>query len=223
MAEPEKKLATAARNRKSYPLGNRAGQAGVKLTFKSTFDVEASSVPARFRKSLKVIKMYMQKTYKMLDNIVKSIKQMKHPTLAFPAKPTKATCVNENNVFYEDEYEMVKFTWKEEYKATLYKKEKYKENMSNARALISAQCSPELKNKFKGTSGYDLRKKDNDEVALLMMIRSYCCQFDTLNDMYMSIVGAIKNLLYFFQKKTHANADHHEDFMAMVEVIEEYG
>jgi hypothetical protein len=39
----------------------------------------------------------------------------------------------------------------------------------------------------------------------------------------MSIVGAIKNLLYFFQKPTQPNSDYHEDFMAMVEVIEEYG
>jgi hypothetical protein len=39
----------------------------------------------------------------------------------------------------------------------------------------------------------------------------------------MAIVGAIKNLLYFFQKPTQANSDYHKDFMAMVEVIEEYG
>jgi hypothetical protein len=75
---------------------------------------------------------------------------------------------------------------------------------------------------LKGTSGYDASKKDNYVVALLMMIRSYCYQFDTLNDEYMLIVGAIKNLLYFFQKTTQANTDYHKDFMAMVEVIEEY-
>ena len=45
----------------------------------------------------------------------------------------------------------------------------------------------------------------------------------TLNDEYMSIVGAIKNLLYLFQKPTQTNLDYHEDFTAMVEVIEEYG
>ncbi len=89
--------------------------------------------------------------------------------------------------------------------------------------MIYDQCSPELKNKLKGMSGYDTSKKDNDVVALLMMIRSYCCQFDTLIDEYMSIVGAIKNLLYFFQKTMQANADYHKDFMAMVEVIEEFG
>ncbi len=146
MVEPEKKPATAARNRKSYWFGNRAGQAGAKLTFKSkvteleedTFNVGTSSDPARFSKSLKSIKTYKQKTYKMPNDIVKSIQQMKRPTLAFPAnaKPTKATCVDENNLFNEDKYEMAKFTWKEEYKATLYGKEKYTENKSNMWALI---------------------------------------------------------------------------------------
>ncbi len=58
---------------------------------------------------------------------------------------------------------------------------------------------------------------------LLMMIFGYCCQFDLLNDEYMAITAAIKNLLYFFQKTEQSNADYHEDFMAMLEVIEEYG
>jgi hypothetical protein len=195
MAEPEKKPATAARNRKSYRFGNRARQAGAKSTFKSKvtkleedkFDVEASSDPTRFSKSLKAIKMYIQKTYKMPDNIVKSIQQMKRPTLVFPAKPMKATCVDENNIFDKDEYEMAQFTWKEEYKATLYKKEKYKENKANAWALIYDQCSLELKNMVKGRSRYDASKKDNDVVALLMMIRSYCCQFNTLKSTCQSL------------------------------------
>jgi hypothetical protein len=99
MAEHEKKPATAARNRKSYRFGNRAGQAGAKSTFKSkvtkleedTFDVGASSDPARFNKSLKAIKTYIQKTYKVPENIVKSIQKMKRPTLVFHAKSRKAT------------------------------------------------------------------------------------------------------------------------------------
>jgi hypothetical protein len=39
------------------------------------------------------------------------------------------------------------------------------------------------------------------------MIQGYCCQFDSLNDEYMSIVGAVKNLLYFFQKPIQSNSD----------------
>jgi hypothetical protein len=75
MAEQEKK-----------PAGNRAGQSGPKI-FKSnvigleedTFDVGASSDPAKFSKSLK--SNYIQKTYKMPDDIAKAIQQMKRPTL----------------------------------------------------------------------------------------------------------------------------------------------
>ena len=54
------------------------------------------------------------------------------------------------------------------------------------------------------------------------MIRGYCCQFDLLSNEYMAIVAAIKNLFYFFQKAEQSNANYHEDFMAMLEVIEEY-
>jgi hypothetical protein len=38
----------------------------------------------------------------------------------------------------------------------------------------------------------------------------------------MGLVGAFKNLLYFFQKPTQSNSDYHEDFLALVKVIEEY-
>jgi len=39
----------------------------------------------------------------------------------------------------------------------------------------------------------------------------------------MAIVAAIKNMFYFFQKAEQCNADYHENFMAMLEVIEECG
>ncbi len=55
------------------------------------------------------------------------------------------------------------------------------------------------------------------------MIRGYCCQFDLLSNKYMAIVAAIKHLFYFFQKDNKSNADYHEDFIAMLEVIQEYG
>ena len=85
------------------------------------------------------------------------------------------------------------------------------------------QCLPELKNKLDGTQGYDTAKNANNVAKLLMMIRGYCCQFNLLSDKYMAILAAIKNLLYFFQKVEQSNADYHKDFMAMLEVIEEYG
>ncbi len=72
------------------------------------------------------------------------------------------------------------------------------------------QCSNELRVKLEGTSGYELCKKENNVIALLTMIREYCCQFDAFNDEYVAIVTAIKNLLYFFQKATQTNSDYHK-------------
>ena len=74
-----------AERRKNHRFGNRAGRSGQKSTYKSkvirleedTFDVGASSDPAKFSKLLKSIKNYIQKTYKMPDDIVKAIQHMK--------------------------------------------------------------------------------------------------------------------------------------------------
>ena len=74
--------------------------------------------------------------------------------------------------------------------------DKYKGDESNAWALIYDQCSPELKNKLKGTEGYDGAKSTNNVAKPLTMICGYCCQFDLLSNEYMAIVAAIKNLFY---------------------------
>jgi hypothetical protein len=132
MAEQEKKQAIAAR-RKNNQFGNRAGQSTQKSTYKSKdigleedmFDVGAPSNPAKFSKSLKSIKNYIQKSYKMPDNIMKAIQQMKRPTLPYPDKPTKAHCMDNQGDLDEDEFKMAKFTWKKDYKAMRERKDKY--------------------------------------------------------------------------------------------------
>ncbi len=56
-------------------------------------------------------------------------------------------------------FEMVVFAWKEEYKAMRVRKDRYRDNESNAWALIYDQCSPELKNKLEGVEGYEKAKE----------------------------------------------------------------
>jgi hypothetical protein len=119
-------------------------------------------------------------------------------------------------------FEMAVFAYKEDYKSMKSRMEKYMGNKSNAWALIYNQCLAELKNKLKGMQAYNTAKSGNNVAKLLTMIRGYCCQFDPLSNEYMSIVAAIKNLFYFFQKAEQLNADYHEDFMAMLEGIDKY-
>ena len=189
----------------------------------NTFDVGASSDPAKYSKSLKSIETYIQKSYKRPDYIVKALQNMSRLQLSPPTKPSKADHTDENGNPDKDLFDMAVYEWKEAHKDYLARKKRYQDNESNAWALLYDQCLPELKNKLKGTKGYDAAKDDNDIIELMKMVRSYCCQFDTLNDEYMSIVGAIKNLFFFWQKPDQANADYHEDFMALVKVIKEYG
>jgi hypothetical protein len=226
--ETKKPMGAGRKNRYRFGLRNQ----GAKSTYKSKkfvgleediFDVGAMSDPAKYSKSLKSIENYIQKTYKKPDDIVKAIQLLKRPTLEYPRQSKKSECVDENGDPDEDAFEMAKFEWKEEYKGMKVQKDQFKDNESKAWALIHDQCAPELKNKLEGTNGFAKAREDNDVVNLLIMIRSYCCQFDSLNDEYISIVGALKKLFFFYQKPEQSNSDFHEDFMALVEVIEEYG
>ncbi len=190
-----------------------------------TFDVGASSNPAKFSKLLKNIKNYIQKTYKDPDDIVKTIQQMKRVSLSYPGKlkKTDKECCNSNGDLDPDAFNMAVFAWKEDYKLMKLRMDKYKGNKSNAWALIYDQCLGELKNKLEETQDYDTAKSGNNVAKLMTMIRGYCCQFNLPSNEYMAIVAAIKNLFYFFQKAEQSNADYHKDFTVMLEVIEEYG
>jgi hypothetical protein len=167
----------------------------------NTFDVGAASDPAKFSKLLKNKENYIQKTYRSPDDMVKTLQNMKKVTLSYLTKPKKQypQCCDKDGNPDEDMFEMAVFAWKEDYKSMMSRMDKYRDNESNAWALIYNQCLPELKNKLEATDGYS-GAKSTDVAKLLTMIRGYCCQFDILNDEYMAIVAAIKNLLYFFQK-----------------------
>jgi hypothetical protein len=204
MSERDQAKTARAGKKSRYWFNNRGNQA-TKTSYKSkvaeledeVFDVGASSAPAKFSKSLKSIENYIQKNYKTCNDIVKAIQQLKRPTLDYPKQPMRAEHTDDNGDFDEDTFDMAKFAWKEDYKGMKYQTDKYNDNELNVWALIYDQCSPELKNKLEGTSGYD-KAKGKDVIKLLTIIRGHCCQFDTLNNEYMSIVKSLRNLFYFF-------------------------
>jgi hypothetical protein len=210
---------------------NNWGNQATKTSYKSKiaklkdelFDLGAAGNPAKFSKSLKSIENYIQMDYKTCNDIVKAIQQLKCPTLNYPKQPMRASYANASGNVDKDKFKMAKFARKEDYKGMKYQKDKCKDNESSEWALVYGQWSPELKNKLEGANGYDSAKSDNNVVKLLTMIRGYCCQFDTLNIEFMSIVKSLKNLFDFFQKAEQSNSEFHDDFKALIKVIEEYG
>jgi hypothetical protein len=150
---------------------------------------------------------------------MKALQQMAWPTLDYPAMSSKRDYKDKDGNEDPVAFEMAVLMWKEDYKAMRARKDRYWDNEPKAWALIYNQCSPELKNKLEGAEGYEKAKENKNVIQLLKMIHNYCCHFDILNDEYMSIVGAFKNLFFFWQKPDQANADYHKDFMALVKVI----
>jgi hypothetical protein len=168
----------------------------------NSFNVGASSNPAKFCKLLKNIKNYIQKTYKDPDDMVKTIQQMKRVSLSYPEKPKKTDkdCCNSNGDPDPDPdpdaFDMAVFAWKEDYKWMKSRMDRYKGNKSNAWALIYDQCLEELKNKLEGMQDYDTAMSGNDVAKLLMMIRGYCCQFDLQRRIYGNCGGLEESVLF---------------------------
>jgi hypothetical protein len=52
------------------------------------------------------------------------------------------------------------------------------ENKKRAYTLVMGQCSSKLESKIQGSAGYKAVDKDQDVVALLLIIRGHCCQFN---------------------------------------------
>jgi len=126
MAEQETKVRAAGK--KNWYWFNNQGNQMTKTSYKrkvaeledEVFDAGASSDPAKFSKSLKSIKNYIQKNYKTCNDIVKAIQQLKRPTLAYPKQPTRAQYTEANGDFDKDRFDMAKFAWKEDYKGMKY-------------------------------------------------------------------------------------------------------
>jgi hypothetical protein len=116
LEEWQKKTAKFAGKKNRYRFNKRGNQT-TKTNYKSkvteledeVFDVGASSDPAKFSKSLTSIENYIQKNYKTCDDIVKAIKQLKPPTLAYRKQPTKSQYTDVNGDFDDDAFEMAKF------------------------------------------------------------------------------------------------------------------
>ena len=126
-----------------------------------TFEVGASSDPAKFSKLLKNIENFIcWITHKIPNNMVKTIQQKERATLNYLIKPNKgdAHCLVEGGNPDFNAFDMVVFAWKEDEKSMKSRMNKCKDNQSNARPLIYDQCSPELKNKLEGTDRFNNAK-----------------------------------------------------------------
>jgi hypothetical protein len=133
MAEEDKKPAVGTRRKKNnynlfggrpFPQTKSPYMSNVAEIKDNTFHVGGSGNPAKYSKLPKSIKIYIQRTYKMPDDIVKGIQNMIRPSFDLPEKLDKSKCIDNAGKFDPDKFEMAKFTWKEYWKLMKPRKQK---------------------------------------------------------------------------------------------------
>jgi hypothetical protein len=156
--------------------------------------------------------------------MVKMLQHMKRVTLSCRTKPKKQDpqCCDEDGNPDPDAFDTAVFAWKEDNKSIKSRRDKYKYNESNAWTLIYDQCSPKLKNKIEGMEGCNGAKSANNVAKLLTMIQGFL-PIQPAKQQIHGNHSSNEELVQFFQKGDQLNAVYHKDFIAMLEVIEEYG
>ncbi len=95
-----------------------------------------------------------------------------------------------------------------------------KENKKRAYTLVMGQCSTKLERKFQGLSGYKAANKDQDVVALLLIIPGQCCHFNDHQQGTWALKQAKHHVSSFYQKYDMTNTDYAEYFKVLVGEVE---
>ncbi len=70
------------------------------------------------------------------------------------------------------------FLWQQEVQETKKRSVQLEENKKGTYVLVIGKCSPKLGSKIQGSGAFKAANKDQDVVALLLIVQSHCCQFN---------------------------------------------
>ncbi len=71
--------------------------------------------------------------------------------------------------------------------------------MAKAYIIVYHQCLPTLKNDLKASNTFSAIHGSQDVIALLKLIRSLCCSYDTKTQGVMATVASHKRLFTYYQ------------------------
>jgi hypothetical protein len=180
-----------------------------------TFDIGAFKYAAKYKKLLEVIANYVQREYKGGPEIATAIRELKMRMLNLPPYlvGTMGSPPDQGGIFF----------WKQDVQDMKKKLSLLEENKKRTYALVMGQCSPKLESKIQGSTGYKAANKDQDVVALLLIICGHCCQFDDCQQGTWALEQAKHCVSTFYQKYDMTNTDYVEYFNVLVGVVETYG
>lgn len=173
---------------------------------------------ALFSHSLKNISDYLQ--LKFSNNVSKAVRAMKALAITIPLPPTPSvdSASHPVPVFDVDFY-----LWKWEHTKAKDRKVEYDKHMKSAYTLIFHQCSHALTTELEASDTFDKIRSTQDVLALLNLIKGFCCSFDVKTQGMMATVKAHKHTYLCFQADSIDNQTYHHKFMAHIETLKSYG
>ena len=173
-----------------------------------------------FNKSLKNVADYLQLNHG--NDVSEAVCNMLPVVITIPYQPTgKTDPMDSTKTLPVTDVDL--HIWKCKYSKAHDCKEKYDVNMAKAYIVIYHQCSPTLKNDLEAAPTFATVRSNQDVNALLKLIQSLCCSYDTKTQSIMAAVASHKRLFTHYQNDSIDNHSYHREFMAHVETVKAYG
>lgn len=181
----------------------------------STFDCGTANDTALFEESLEYVADYIEMEFKYGGDIGQTLCDLELKMLSKPDIPELRWRTEEPWLYNE---------WSMKQKKYLNRKEKLEDNVMKAFGIIyGSQCSPALKTRLQGSTGWKEIEQTRDVVLLLTTIRGICCKVNDAAQAMYSLVQIKKRLYYFIQKWDQLNDQYLKEFKALANAVVTFG
>jgi hypothetical protein len=144
-----------------------------------------------FNKSLKNVADYLQLNHG--NDVSEAVCNMLPVVITIPYQPTgKTDPMDSTKTLPVTDVDL--HIWKCKYSKAHDCKEKYDVNMAKAYIVIYHQCSPTLKNDLKAAPTFATVRSNQDVIALLKLVQSLCCSYDSKTQSVMAVDGNVGNM-----------------------------
>ena len=206
----------------------------------ATFNCGHRDNAARYESAVEDISSYVIRTYKGGIHVGTAIRNgalpdllngfgVRRPKMIEKAVPSSDTEDTKPVILGEDEYdnkdlfEIAEMCWKEAAKTVVMDIKLLQDGNMKLYSLLLEQCSPEMKNRVRGTKGFGEVDSAQHGVNLLAIIREIMCGVEEHLQHTWGMVQVDKLLYTAFQRPQESNDEWIKRFDQLVTVLEQYG
>ena len=176
------------------------------------YDCSSYKQTEQFILTTKQIGLYVGRTYKNSQDIVRLIENLEEPTIP-PIQDIDRTTATE----FEKE------VWQGRIKQYLRRLEQLEQNKATLYSLIMGQCTRAMEAHLQANEDWDEIQHNRDPIKLLKAIRSITFHYESRKDKAHALSDGYRRFYTQFQKKSPTLDEYLEQFKNSIEVIEHCG